>query len=385
MRRRTIRTGAGIFMLLLVLSCLWFPAVSARADSAETAAVMSIHHTCKECNQYFGENYLLCHENLTHEFRITVPEGYTADQISWKVTKEWIPDSNDPTNPRLQKEQPVAEGSGDTIRLAIDEEGWWNYYFTACILKNRMPVEEAERVTFRSVKAIYTNPAGPNTAGVTISRSVGETCDLAQEKVRRFTRENIASGGEIVTLGSVANGLKTFNGNGADVVSFSGTPVKNGIVTAYPGLAVTGKAEGSYHPWFIFGKNYYDNGFEDLTAIDIVFAGKAAEPEAKKTEKKAAVKVPAVKKLKVKAAKKKLTVTWKAAAKKAKVTGYQVSYRLKTAKKWTVKKVAASKNKLVIKKLKSGKKYLVRIRAMKKVGKKTYYGAYTKAKTVKVK
>ena len=253
-----------------------------------------------------------------------------------------------------------------------------------------MPVEESPLTYFRTVQAIYTDPAGPNTTGVTLNARVGETVDLAQVQVRRFTRDNIASGGELVTLGSVANGLKIYSASDTSAVSFSGTPATHENLTVYPGLAVTGKAEGSYHPRFLFGKTYYDAGFEDLTTIDVVFAGKAAGSEVKETEKTpettaAAVSVPAVKGLKAKAGKKKATITWKAAAKKAKVTGYEVSYRLQGAQKWTVKKLSASKKKLVVKKLKKKKKYEFRIRAIKKVGKKTYYGAYTAAKPVKIK
>ncbi|MDD6154245.1 MAG: FMN-binding protein [Eubacteriales bacterium] len=60
---------------------------------------------------------------------------------------------------------------------------------------------------------------------------------------------------------------------------------------------------------------------------------------------------------------------------------YQVSY--KNGKKW--KTVKSSKTKVTVKKLKSGKKYNFRVRAYKKVGGKTYYGSWSKTKTVKVK
>ena len=61
---------------------------------------------------------------------------------------------------------------------------------------------------------------------------------------------------------------------------------------------------------------------------------------------------------------------------------YQIAYKLNKGK-WKTK--TSKKPKLVIKKLKSKKKYTVRVRYFKKVGKKTYYGAWSKVKTVKIK
>lgn len=85
----------------------------------------------------------------------------------------------------------------------------------------------------------------------------------------------------------------------------------------------------------------------------------------------------------LKAGKNKLTVKWTA---KAKVfDGYEVSYRIK-GKKWKTTKVAgAAKSKKVIKKLKKGKSYQVRIRGYKNVSGTTVFGKYSKTKTKKVK
>ena len=82
----------------------------------------------------------------------------------------------------------------------------------------------------------------------------------------------------------------------------------------------------------------------------------------------------------VKPAKKKMTVKFKAAKGGVK---YQVAYRIKGTSKWKTKTV--TKTKLTIKKLKKGKKYQVRVRAFKKVSGKTYYGAWSSVKTVKIK
>lgn len=81
--------------------------------------------------------------------------------------------------------------------------------------------------------------------------------------------------------------------------------------------------------------------------------------------------------------KKQLQVSWKA---QEGVTGYEVQYSLKSNMKDAVTKtVKAGKTKLTIKKLKSKKKYFVRVRAYKAVGDMTVYGAYSSKKNVRVK
>ena len=66
--------------------------------------------------------------------------------------------------------------------------------------------------------------------------------------------------------------------------------------------------------------------------------------------------------------------------KKQNGASYQISYRKSGAKEKTVKTSAVSKT---VKKLKKGT-YTVKVRAYKKTGSVTYYGSYSKAKTVKV-
>lgn len=80
-----------------------------------------------------------------------------------------------------------------------------------------------------------------------------------------------------------------------------------------------------------------------------------------------------------KVGKKKVTVKW------TKVAG-GVKYQMAIAKKGgKYKTYAVSGNSKTVKKLTSKKKYTVKVRAYKKVGKKTYYGDWSKTKTVKVK
>ena len=84
------------------------------------------------------------------------------------------------------------------------------------------------------------------------------------------------------------------------------------------------------------------------------------------------------------AGKKKATVKWK---KQKNVTGYQIEYSLNEdfsgGRRSTVRKAGTTKK--VIKKLKGGKKYYLRVRTYKKVGRKYYYSAWSNVKAVRVK
>ncbi len=103
---------------------------------------------------------------------------------------------------------------------------------------------------------------------------------------------------------------------------------------------------------------------------------------AKKTFK---INPRAISGLKLTAGKGRLTVSWKKGA--GGIGGYQLQYGLKKsfsgAKKATVSKASTVKG--TIKNLKKGKIYYVRIRAFKKVGKTTYWSAWSAAKKAKVK
>ena len=66
------------------------------------------------------------------------------------------------------------------------------------------------------------------------------------------------------------------------------------------------------------------------------------------------------------------------------VTRYQVRWRVKGAEKWKGVTVRASKRSVTLRKLKSGKRCQVQARALKTVSGTKYCGAWSKAKTVKV-
>lgn len=154
------------------------------------------------------------------------------------------------------------------------------------------------------------------------------------------------------------------------------------------------KAEGTYN--IVVTATGYNKTLEftytnksDTTATKPSDATTATKPAATTTATKPAVKP--VKKVtvkkqtaKVKAGKKKLTVTWK---KDKNVSGYQIKIatkkNFKGAKTYTVKSYKTYKK--VIKKLKAKKKYFVKVRAYKKVGKSKVYGAYSAVRSCKVK
>ena len=154
------------------------------------------------------------------------------------------------------------------------------------------------------------------------------------------------------------------------------------------------KAEGTYN--IVVTATGYNKTLEftytnksDTTATKPSDATTATKPAATTTATKPAVKP--VKKVtvkkqtaKVKAGKKKLTVTWK---KDKNVSGYQIKVatkkNFKGAKTYTVKSYKTYKK--VIKKLKANKKYFVKVRAYKTVGKSKVYGAYSAVRSCKVK
>ena len=145
------------------------------------------------------------------------------------------------------------------------------------------------------------------------------------------------------------------------------------------------KAEGTYN--IVVTATGYNKTLEftytnksDTTATKPSDATAATKPAVKPVKKVTVKKQTA----KVKAGKKKLTVTWK---KDKNVSGYQIKIatkkNFKGAKTYTVKSYKTYKK--VIKKLKAKKKYFVKVRAYKTVGKSKVYGAYSAVRSCKVK
>lgn len=80
------------------------------------------------------------------------------------------------------------------------------------------------------------------------------------------------------------------------------------------------------------------------------------------------------------AGKKKAVLSWSSVSN---ASGYEISYKVKKSEK-KLKVKGASKTRRTIKKLKARKKYTVRVRAYKKVGKATVYSKWSSKKSVKV-
>ena len=124
--------------------------------------------------------------------------------------------------------------------------------------------------------------------------------------------------------------------------------------------------------------SYSSNKLVGTATVTVTGMGSCAGTATKTftiTPKKATVKSTSVLK------KKRVKVTLSAKATKLAGTKYQISYKVKGAKKW--KSVYTSNKTKVLKKLKKGKRYYVKARVYKKVNGKTYYGAWSKSKLTK--
>ena len=131
------------------------------------------------------------------------------------------------------------------------------------------------------------------------------------------------------------------------------------------------------------GEEFMSPGTEEAISQDLI--GNCLTT-AKKTNTTSAAKVKLTKQTaKVKAnGKKKIKVSWK---KDKNASGYEITYSTKKSFKGK-KTIIVKSNKTtskVVKKLTSKKKYFVKVRSYKQVGKTKTYGAYSKVKTIKVK
>ena len=118
----------------------------------------------------------------------------------------------------------------------------------------------------------------------------------------------------------------------------------------------------------------------NVTPANVTPAAPASAPV-----RKAAVSKPKGTKIKkLKPGRKKITVVWKKQTKNT--TGYQIQYSTKKSfkKAKTIKVKGSKKTSKVIKKLKSGKRYYVRIRTYRTVKGKKYVSSWSKRKSVKV-
>lgn len=133
----------------------------------------------------------------------------------------------------------------------------------------------------------------------------------------------------------------------------------------------------------------YDGGRKNIGTYAVTVTGKGHYEGTQTVSFKINPKGTSLKK--VKAARKRLTVKWKKQAKKmpsSVIGGYQIQCSQKkdfSSGNKTVKVKGMKKTTKRISKLTSKKTYYVRVRTFKKVGKTTYYSAWSKVKKAKVK
>ncbi len=142
------------------------------------------------------------------------------------------------------------------------------------------------------------------------------------------------------------------------------------------------KAINSLNQTMKEGRDYvvtYPSGRKNVGTYRVTIKGKG---NYQFTKKLSFTIVPGKAKLsKVNSSKKSLVLTLAKSPGKIGASKYQIKYRLLGSASW--KSISISSNKKILKKLKSGKKYQIKVRAYKKVASHTYYGAYTSIKTSK--
>lgn len=128
------------------------------------------------------------------------------------------------------------------------------------------------------------------------------------------------------------------------------------------------------------------NGADTPAKVDAALAKaiesiSAIKTDAQMTADENAVKAIKVSSVSAKAGKKKATVKWK---RNTTFSGYQIYYKQsgKSAKYTKASSTASSK---VIKSLKKGKKYTIKVRGYKNMNGKTIYGAWSSSKTIRIK
>jgi hypothetical protein len=181
----------------------------------------------------------------------------------------------------------------------------------------------------------------------------------------------VAPGVTLTNLGTIVNSGTLVN---------DGTLAGGGAVTGHAVTKTTGKEDP---PKDDGGQTVADENPPLTAGSPSAGVDSADTTPTTTTAKSVTLKKLTIKKLTPGA--KKLTVKWTAAPKAQKVTKYQIRYRVKGTKKWRTVNVSAKKTNYSLKKLKSGKRYQVQVRAVRKVtsgaNKGTYYGAWSRAKT----
>ncbi|MGI6032280.1 MAG: Ig-like domain-containing protein [Coriobacteriales bacterium] len=273
--------------------------------------------------------------------------------------------------------------AGDTVNITYNELGSFsesdfdaiaNQTYTGSALEPAVTSSTLTEGTDYSVAYADNTDAGTATVTITGLSSTGEPGDEGYDYTMDYTGCSVTKTFNILPASQKMSGTKSYtktagakfklnvksNASGAKL-SYKSSSTK--IATVSSSGKVTIKRPGK------------------ATITVVAKAGNYNDATFKVTINAKPKKVTLVKS-KTKSKKKgQITVTWK---KVTGATGYKVSY--KVGKKTKTKTVKGYKHtKKVLKKLKKGKKYTVKVRAYTKSGGKTYYGAWSKAKKVKVK
>ena len=185
-------------------------------------------------------------------------------------------------------------------------------------------------------------------------------------------------------IGSFGNPANTSGGYSVEFKINKRTANSNTVWLSQPSYNYNGRVQkpsvkgvsASY-----FTAYYPTNGNIGVKTVKIVFKGNYTG-----TVSKTYTILPKKTKLsKLKRGTKSITVKWK--KQKKQVDGYQIQYSTNKSFKGakTVNVKGAKKTSYTVKKLKSKKKYYVRVQTFKKVGGKFYFSGWSRAKSVKVK
>ncbi|MCQ4638350.1 hypothetical protein NE619_16590 [Anaerovorax odorimutans] len=216
---------------------------------------------------------------------------------------------------------------------------------------------------------------------VTVTDKSGKT--IAADQYDLFFTNNLNVGEATVTV--VAKNNSAYTGSKAATFKIAARSISGAAVSGIANKTYTGKPITQSVSVAVAGRtlangtdytvSYSNNKAVGKATVKITAKGNytgSIDKTFRITPAKGAIKS-------LKAGKKKMTVKIKAQS----GAKYQIAYKVKGAKKYKTVKVSSTSK--TIKKLKKGKTYTVKVRAYKAIDGKTYYGAYSKTKNVRVK